>query len=153
MKGLLIFSFFLLFSSESFAKDRVPDIQAGMEAREVLTVAGAPVSKKIMEIKRLEEWIYPGYTILFREGKVIMLNGSEAPTPAAHASVKAQEVQEKGKPAKKTPPDLLRSILKELPSSSGTPGAPAQAAGAVSPLQPVSPGVPPRGLVPMEGEQ
>ena len=157
MRKLLLFLSFSCLVAIASARDRIPAITVGMDMRQVLDVAGEASSKKIMEIKRQEEWFYSGYSVLFFQGKVAEFNVvsaviSPAPTATAVASAKSQAKVDKASDQ----PDLLRSILKELPvTTTGTPGSqsPGGGGGGSSPLSPVGPPGPGggrAGLAPME---
>ena len=143
MKKLLVVFCLLLFAQGALAREKMPDLQKGMTDAEVLTRAGGPNSKVIMEVKREERWMYTGYSVLLKDGYVISVDITDpalalaAGTPAAGA-----EAAQARKRTRETPPDLLRNILKELPASPA-PGAaaPAPAGGgapaAGMPLAPV----------------
>lgn len=121
-----VFLFVLIYFSSSFpvpAKERPPVLAIGMPYSEVLTRAGAPTSKKIMEIKREEEWYYPGFTVLFKDGQVVNLEGSVIPQPSAAPPAVETQTARTARRQRETPPDLLRNILKELPAPAGSPGA------------------------------
>ncbi len=129
----------VIFHLSASAKEKPPVLSIGMPYSEVLTRAGAPASKKIMEIKREEEWYYPGFSVLFKDGHVVNLEGSVAPQPAKAPHAVETHAAGSARRQRETPPDLLRNILKELPSPAGTPGASAPG----SPPRAIAPAVPP----------
>ena len=104
------------------AKERPPELAVGMSYSDVLTRAGAPVSKNIMETKRQQEWFYKDFSVLFGEDRVEKVRGSAAPQLPA-VEVVGADSSAAGRPRRETPPDLLRNILKELPVPSPSAGA------------------------------
>ena len=148
--SLLLFSLACLVAI-AFAREKIPNITVGMEMREVLSIAGQASSKKIMEIKREEEWFYDGYSVLFAQGKVVKFTLVSALNQSGKHEAPAESPTPSSRFSRTAPPDLLRSILKELPVSTGTSNPSQPSAGGVSPLSPASPaaGVP-HGLSPME---
>lgn len=120
-----------------FAKNRPPALRIGMTQEEVLTLAGPAISKKIMEVKKEAQWYYNGYSVLFKEGKVIQLDGILSPE-VQNVVAPPTRLSPEGNGAKKTPPpDLMRNILKELPTTPGTPSAgPGSGPGVQMPIVP-----------------
>ena len=134
---ILIFAaliFVVQTASPCSAKEKPPELSVGMEYSEVLTRAGAPESKKIMETKREEEWFYRNYSVVFREGRVIRLTGVLELIPQGQRQPAPSEAREAER-RKQTPPDLLRNILKELPVPSPAQGS--APAGSAPPGQPM----------------
>ncbi len=130
----LVFTVLLIETSPSAAQTKFPPLTSTMGYSEVLTLWGAPSTKEVHEVKRMDVWRYSGAKALFKEGKVFAWSvGSDPVTPAL--SSKELEIKREKEAAEKerstpTPSgeggvdDLLTEILKDVPSSEDGTSAP-----------------------------
>lgn len=139
----------LLLIVYGYPMQEVPAFESGMSMKEVLTLSGPPSEKKIRESRRIEEWKFSGYTVVFKEGELFSwtgMNSSEAgeslqvisdkmpenTPPVLSGEVKNEEISPEAS-------SIIEEILREVPSggdSGSSPGGMVQPPTASNPIPP-----------------
>lgn len=141
MAGKLVFVLLIsavLWDASISAESR-PAISLGMSLSEVLSLRGSPLEKTEYESMRTESWRYADGTLLFRAGRVALMDASMGRKSEAQLNAKVSsqrtgshtesgaagmfvlKAQDRGQEMK----GVLDEILKAIPSEDGSKSAPA----------------------------
>lgn len=108
-------AFQLVFCPSVKSEPTKPALAQGMTYNQVLALWGAPESKRELEAKRQDVWIYGANKVIFDSGKVVVWTGDRSKLEEKAADSPKQMGVTRSDPTEVS--DLLSEIMREVPDA------------------------------------